>query len=504
MNYGFLIDNRRCIGCHACSIACKAEHEVPPGNFRTWVKYVERGEFPSVRRHFTVLRCNHCGDAPCVHICPTRALFYREDGIVDYDRRHCIGCKSCMAACPYDALYLNAHTEVAEKCNYCAHRIDRQLEPACVTACPVGAIVTGDIDDTESRIGRLIAGQETRVRRPELNTEPKVYYIEADAESLIPGAVPRDRHYLCSERLPEVNAASGNGHLARTVYDIPRRIPWGKLVPWYFWTKALATGPILISALLLILGGVRAPELFGLFVPMFSILMGFTSTLFFIGDLEHPERYLKTLVHPNFRSWQVWGSYLLIVFIGYMFLWAIAGIYGRNAPMYPLLWPGVLIASLVAGHSGSLLRQARGRDLWSSRFAFPHLVVQSCLAGSAALALATVFRGSGRSLTDLFLRLMLGCVCLHGGFTLAKITRPGGTQERRAAIRFMVQGPLAAIFWAGAVFAGIAIPVYQLAWHFYALPSGSTIPVIASASALLGLLAWQDCYVRAGQALPLS
>ena len=91
MNYGFLIDNRRCIGCHACTVACKAEHDTPIGVNRTWVKYVEKGIFPDTRRTFTVHRCNHCEDAPCVEICPVRSLFQREDGIVDFNRERCIG-----------------------------------------------------------------------------------------------------------------------------------------------------------------------------------------------------------------------------------------------------------------------------------------------------------------------------------------------------------------------------------------------------------------------------
>ena len=86
MQYGFVIDHERCIGCHACTVACKAENDVPVGDFRTWVKYTEQGVFPDVKRHFSVLRCNHCSDAPCVTICPVKALEKRDDGIVDIDR----------------------------------------------------------------------------------------------------------------------------------------------------------------------------------------------------------------------------------------------------------------------------------------------------------------------------------------------------------------------------------------------------------------------------------
>ena len=91
-SYGFLIDQRKCIGCHACTVACKMENEVPVGSFRTWVKYIEKGEFPNTRRYFSVMRCNHCADAPCVTICPTKALYTRDDGIVDFDNGRCIGC----------------------------------------------------------------------------------------------------------------------------------------------------------------------------------------------------------------------------------------------------------------------------------------------------------------------------------------------------------------------------------------------------------------------------
>ena len=111
--YGFLIDQDTCIGCHACTVACKAEHDVPLGVNRTWVKYIESGTFPDVSRHFAVMRCNHCDDAPCVTICPTGSLFHRENGIVDFDTASCIGCKSCMNACPYDALYIDPDDHTA-------------------------------------------------------------------------------------------------------------------------------------------------------------------------------------------------------------------------------------------------------------------------------------------------------------------------------------------------------------------------------------------------------
>lgn len=145
--FGFAIDNRVCIGCHACTVARKSEHSVPIGVNRTWVKYIEKGTFPNTRRSFSVQRCNHCDDAPCVEIYPVTSLYRRPDGIVDFDSDRCIGCKACMQACPYDALYLDPETLTAAKCNYCTHRVDQGYEPACVVVCPVEAIVSGDLDD---------------------------------------------------------------------------------------------------------------------------------------------------------------------------------------------------------------------------------------------------------------------------------------------------------------------------------------------------------------------
>ena len=121
VNLGFAIDNRKCIGCHACTVACKSEHDIPVGVNRTHVKYIETGIYPDSSREFSVHRCNHCEDAPCTTICPTTALFTRSDGVVDFDDERCIGCKSCMQACPYDALYIDPNKGTAAKCNFCAH-----------------------------------------------------------------------------------------------------------------------------------------------------------------------------------------------------------------------------------------------------------------------------------------------------------------------------------------------------------------------------------------------
>ncbi len=179
--YGMLIDTRRCIGCHTCSIACKSEFDVPLGVTRSWVEYTEKGTYPNVSRHFLPRLCNHCRHPQCVDVCPTGATYKRkQDGIVVVDSGQCIGCKYCIQACPYDARFLNPVTKVADKCDFCIHRVSKGLVPSCVNSCIGGARIFGDLSDPTSEISRLLATNPTTVLRPGKGTEPNVYYIGAD------------------------------------------------------------------------------------------------------------------------------------------------------------------------------------------------------------------------------------------------------------------------------------------------------------------------------------
>ena len=149
MKWAKVIDHTKCIGCHACSTACKSENQVPLSVNRTYVKYVDVGVFPQVRCAFQVTCSDQCADPPCAAICPTGAMHTRSDGIVDFDKSICIGCKACIAACPYDAIFINPEDHSAEKCNLCAHRLDIGLEPACVIVLPH----RGDSDRQSQRSG---------------------------------------------------------------------------------------------------------------------------------------------------------------------------------------------------------------------------------------------------------------------------------------------------------------------------------------------------------------
>ena len=177
-----VLDQTKCIGCHACTTACKSENEVPLGVTRTYVKSADIGTFPQVRRAFQVTRCNQCTDAPCVAACPTKAMYRRDDGIVDFSKEICIGCKACMAACPYDAIFINPEDHSAEKCNMCAHRLDVGLEPACVTVCPTGTRQFGDMKHEDDPVRLAIAHGKVTVLQPHLLTEPQTYYLGVDKE----------------------------------------------------------------------------------------------------------------------------------------------------------------------------------------------------------------------------------------------------------------------------------------------------------------------------------
>lgn len=181
VHYGMVIDTRRCSGCHGCSVACKSEFDVPLGCTRSWVEYTEKGTYPDVSRAFLPRLCNQCSEPQCVSVCPTGATYKRaEDGIVVVDADTCIGCKYCLQACPYDARFINPVTGAADKCDFCLHRVSQGVEPSCVNTCPGKARIFGDLNDPNSEISKVVNANRVTVLRPEMGTQPNVYYIDAD------------------------------------------------------------------------------------------------------------------------------------------------------------------------------------------------------------------------------------------------------------------------------------------------------------------------------------
>jgi tetrathionate reductase subunit B len=179
--FGLVIDQERCIGCEACSIACRIENNTT--NF--WIqvetqggsqKDTPKGNFPNLEMNFLPQLCNHCTKPPCVDSCPTEALIKREDGPVLVEKDLCTGCKACIDTCPYDVIILDEDNNIIEKCNLCAHRIDLELEPFCVICCEGQAIYFGDLNDPNDIISKMLSERQVFQLKPEEKTEPSVYY----------------------------------------------------------------------------------------------------------------------------------------------------------------------------------------------------------------------------------------------------------------------------------------------------------------------------------------
>ena len=172
-----LIDLRKCVGCQACTVACKFENNIPEGSFRTWVPDVEIGVYPDTRRAFLPRLCNHCERPSCIEVCPADATWQRKDGIVEIDYDKCWGCGSCVNACPYDARFINPVTKTADKCTFCSQRVDQGLLPACVETCIGGSRQFGDLNDPNDPVTRQIKSESVQTLKPGTGNQPRVFYI---------------------------------------------------------------------------------------------------------------------------------------------------------------------------------------------------------------------------------------------------------------------------------------------------------------------------------------
>lgn len=194
MAYGFVIDLEKCVCCHGCSVACKAANGTPPGVMRSNVVRGTEGSYPHAVRTIRPMLCMMCENPPCVAVCPQGATTVRDDGIVVIDKEKCIGCKSCMEACPYGARYLVASEEgyfganlneyesvayegkpkmTVDKCDFCLEHGDGSPNPVCVQACMAEARLFGDLDEMKA-IAKERGGE---VYLPEEGTSPRVFYL---------------------------------------------------------------------------------------------------------------------------------------------------------------------------------------------------------------------------------------------------------------------------------------------------------------------------------------
>ena len=194
--YGMLINTKKCVGCYACRVACQMVNGLESDEAFIKFDEMEQGVYPNVYAEVVPVQCMHCENAVCEEVCPTGATVKRDDGIVTVDEETCIGCKSCMEACPYDVRRLienepeyylelpigdpaaKSHKGgTVEKCDFCAGRIDRGEKPACMELCPGRARYWGDLDDPESEVSQFLSGRNATVLLEEEGTSPSVYYV---------------------------------------------------------------------------------------------------------------------------------------------------------------------------------------------------------------------------------------------------------------------------------------------------------------------------------------
>ncbi|MBI3163264.1 MAG: polysulfide reductase NrfD [Chloroflexi bacterium] len=543
-NYGFLIDQSKCIGCHACSTACKSENQVPLGVYRTWVKYVETGSYPDVRRRFQVTRCNHCANPPCVRICPVSAMYQRHDGIVEFDPSICIGCKSCMQACPYDSIYLDPETNTAAKCTFCAHRLDVGLEPACVVVCPEHAILAGDLNDPASEISRKLSTAQVTVRKPEQGTGPKLFYINGNDWSLHPSAAQTHDSYVWADKVTEQNASpyarggfalpvltatSGVSirtpqqqgyptnspiqfggrvaeHMVQTSYTAQHKIKWHWELPSYLVTKSIAGGIFMLLSLGSMFGLFNFDSATFLAAGFIAMVFMLITTILLIKDLSQPKRFLNILLRPQWKSWVARGAYIMVTFTAVAGLWWLleAGAFWNILPadfvasIRPVAaWIVFPFALGVVIYTAFLLGQAEGRDMWQNNLLPFQLLSQSAMVASGVFFILNLFVSFPADLTALLTALFPASIAVNLLMTFAGKLNSFPTDTAMLASREMTHGKFRNHYWWGGIALGHVIPLVLMIAFAPALP-------VAVLATLVGLFFYEYAFVMAPQYIPNS
>jgi formate-dependent nitrite reductase membrane component NrfD len=345
------------------------------------------------------------------------------------------------------------------------------------------------------------------VRKPEKGTKPKLFYVGVDGDLLNPTMMEPQSSYFWAEKSPgedlyaltKENAERSVPGVAREVYDVPHITPWGKKIAFYLWTKSIAAGVILLSALLLNMGFEQDALVLNFFSPALALIFLAATMFLLVFDLKRPDRFFYLLTKPNPRSWLVLGGYVLMIFGVLASVWLFQGI-TRGAISTWIVWSTALFAVASAGYSAFLFAQARGRDFWQSPLLFWHLLIQAMMAGAAVLMLVGTL--IGLSLPMFYWLGNLLIISLLAGlgtiFTEHFMNRRGEEVARAADLLFT--GALRKQFWIFVIVLGAIAPIALILW-----PSPSFIPnVIASVLVLVGLWVYENLWIKAGQAVPLS
>jgi len=474
-------------------------------------------------------------------------MYQRDDGIVEFDPDVCIGCKACMQACPYDAIYIDPNSGTAAKCHYCAHKVDLGLEPACVVVCPEHAILAGDLDDPDTEIAKAVAKNKVTVRKPEQGTAPKLYYIGGEDVAMHPTAVERTPDSFAwsdvlslhgdgghsaheataqpgtSKRRSKSGAALrasgpqgdptggpiqiGKGRMAeqmtQVVWNAQHKVPWHWPVPAYLVTKGIAAGLFLILAILGPIAGIAIEGADMLALSSSSLGFLLVTTALLVYDLERPERFLRIVLQPQWKSWLVRGAYLLIGFSGLVTLWwagelvEFMGWYEIPAVdwRFWVMVPSIPFAIGTAIYTAFLFGQAEGRDLWQSPLLPIHMLVQSVMGGSAFMLIMNSIVGFHGSLASLIqITFLVSVIADLAIIVLGEFGMPHASEAAARAAHIITKGRFKWLYWGGVIVVGHVLPIAYLG-------SPDWAPAVA---ALIGLYAFEHAFVTAPQEIPNS
>jgi formate-dependent nitrite reductase membrane component NrfD len=265
------------------------------------------------------------------------------------------------------------------------------------------------------------------------------------------------------------------------------------------WTTAVGGGSLLVAAIAAIDGLSFAGPVAGLAAPLISLVFLALTTALLVLDLKRPERFLFLLLKPNWRSWLVWGGWILTAHGVLGVAWLAAGWTQSYMAFVALSWPVLLVATASAGYSAFLFGQAEGRDFWQSPLVLPHLLVAAVTAGCASLLLAALAVSNDPRVAEGLRMALWFSLALNGVVLFAETFTAHATQDAARAARLITRGPYRVRFWWGIVVGGTAVPLVLLV-----VSPQPWAAVATTVLALGGLWLWEDIWVRAGQALPLS
>lgn len=506
--YGMVIDLETCVGCHACTIACKVSNGTPPGIHFASVLEHEVGVFPNARREFLPLLCNHCDDAPCVDVCPTGASYQREDGIVAVNADACMGCRACDTACPYghrhyiepgvlqqgyfkgeltqfeQVMYPRWTEGTVSKCDFCVERTDQGLLPACVVTCPAEARIFGDLSDPESNVSRLLQERESFTLLPDAGTKPRVSYLKPRSEgrlaALESGATVSDASTAWD---PATQVRKGFTTGIRFVNHM------GVLEALSFIGEA--TGGALF--ILAVAAGLLTPAVLAVGMVGFAVVV-------LLAHLGKPLRAWRAISKPR-TSWVSRGTLAISGFLGAAVLALMP------TPLQGLTKVAALVlAPVIIIYGGMLLRSYRAVRFWRG----PYLPLGFAAQGFATasilmLALIAWFAGEHPASSWLY-GLAFVSLLLSAGFAALHWMRAEQSQGVQASKQRLLAGDLRNLFVWGAGVAGLLVPVIGLVLA-KSLEAGSVLTALVFAlvvaSRFWGDYAYRCSIVKAGAYEPM-